>query len=833
MALTKITPQMFDTSATAHDLNVDNGTFVVDGSASRVGIGTSTPSTLLDVNGTATATTFVGALTGNVTGNVTGTVLTAAQPNITSLSTLTALNVSGNVGLGFASSPSYPLEVQSGGVGTVFRAGTSFFSVDATGSASSPSLVFNGDTDTGFYRSAGDTIKFASAGVDRLTLTSSLIVDVGSTFNLAVGINGKLSLNDSTYAGWIQSNGSVRIDIDNDNNQTDRAFVVSKNNGATSLLTILENTAATFAGAISVGSTTVFNNSGVLQSAALSGTYSNPVNFSHSSLELSGHMFFNEFSSGRHYIHFKTAASTNQIDWRIQTNSANNTIHSWTNTLASFATPIAVPVGSASAPSLTFSGDTNTGLFRAASDQLGFAAAGAQQALFLSNRYLFGTTVSGVYYDASNVYTPTMLLKSSHSGQLATLALINGDNAYGSSIDFAHVTSNNSIQQRFAAIVGVSDNRVSSAGSGHLSFRTMTGAGNITEHMRITAGGTVSIGADGVSSGGGNRLAIDTAVNAAPVTSGTTQTGGALRLRGGDNAVLDFGLNSVNTWIQATDKVNLANGYNIALNPNGGKVGVGLNPPYAQFGVYRNQTDPYTVGSFLDQPTMELKHPATTGGYNGIRYTNTSGNYEWFAGTNQNESQAADFVFQGYDRGGGTYREMARIHDSGSITAPQQVGFRARGQRAAWVNGDTTIWSVLTSATTGNASSGIFPIGLTTNGENHMNGYNIGNCYNVSNGRFTTPIEGKYQVYGSLYCNKTGTNSTSYMHLLVYVNSQQINEIYTIGAHNHNFAHSFSLNFSTVLFLEVNDYVDWRVYTYDSSVQIYGAHCSLGAHLLS
>ena len=60
MALTKITPQMFDTSATTHDLNVDNGTFVVDGSASRVGIGTATPSTLLDVNGTLTATTIAG-----------------------------------------------------------------------------------------------------------------------------------------------------------------------------------------------------------------------------------------------------------------------------------------------------------------------------------------------------------------------------------------------------------------------------------------------------------------------------------------------------------------------------------------------------------------------------------------------------------------------------------------------------------------------------------------------------------------------------------------------------------------------------------------------------
>ena len=81
MALTKITPQMFDTSATAHDLNVDNGTFVVDGSASRVGIGTATPSTLLHVNGVLTATSIAGTLT------------TAAQTNITSLGTLTSLTV--------------------------------------------------------------------------------------------------------------------------------------------------------------------------------------------------------------------------------------------------------------------------------------------------------------------------------------------------------------------------------------------------------------------------------------------------------------------------------------------------------------------------------------------------------------------------------------------------------------------------------------------------------------------------------------------------------------------------------------------------------------------
>ena len=119
------------------------------------------------------------------------TLTTAAQPNITSVGTLTGLTVSGNI------------------AGTL------------------------------------------------TTAAQTNITSVGTLSSLSVGAitsTGKLSLNDSTYGGWIQSNTSVRIDIDNDNNQTDRAFVVSKNNGATSLLTLSEDTSATFAGAITAGS---------------------------------------------------------------------------------------------------------------------------------------------------------------------------------------------------------------------------------------------------------------------------------------------------------------------------------------------------------------------------------------------------------------------------------------------------------------------------------------------------------------------------------------------------------------------------------------------------
>ena len=54
-----------------NDGGVTTTVMTVDGSASRIGIGTTTPSTKLDISGTTTSTAFAGPLTGNVTGNLT------------------------------------------------------------------------------------------------------------------------------------------------------------------------------------------------------------------------------------------------------------------------------------------------------------------------------------------------------------------------------------------------------------------------------------------------------------------------------------------------------------------------------------------------------------------------------------------------------------------------------------------------------------------------------------------------------------------------------------------------------------------------------------------
>ena len=106
----------------------------------------------------------------------------------------------GNVGIG-TTNPGYPLEVQSGGVGTVLRAGTAFVSIDSVGTASAPSLVFNGDTNTGIFRAASDILAFSTAGTERMRIDPNGQIYFKSSTDYKLGFNDSNDVNQ----WWIKS----------------------------------------------------------------------------------------------------------------------------------------------------------------------------------------------------------------------------------------------------------------------------------------------------------------------------------------------------------------------------------------------------------------------------------------------------------------------------------------------------------------------------------------------------------------------------------------------------------------------------------------------------
>ena len=147
---------------------------------------------------------FKGDLTGNVTGNLTGTVLTAAQGNITSVGTLTSLDVSGNVTLGDAASDTVTIAGDLVVQGNTTEVQTTNLNVEdqlillnsGSTSAKATGIIFGGSTSTGnaaganqgavfFHDNTTKRLSYASgsvlAGVTTLVANAHIpIVTTGS-----------------------------------------------------------------------------------------------------------------------------------------------------------------------------------------------------------------------------------------------------------------------------------------------------------------------------------------------------------------------------------------------------------------------------------------------------------------------------------------------------------------------------------------------------------------------------------------------------------------------------------------------------------------------------
>ena len=90
-------------------------------------------------------------------------------------------------------------------------------------------------------------------------------------------------------------------------------------------------------------------------------------------------------------------------------------------------------------------------------------------------------------------------------------------------------------------------------------------------------------------------------------------------------------------------------------------------------------SDAYTPTAYNDKPLLTLRSNNADTNYSGIRFTNSAGNYEMFLGSVQVSADTADIVFQGYDRGGGAYKEYIRINDDGNTTFAGNVDVGGAG----------------------------------------------------------------------------------------------------------------------------------------------------------
>ena len=278
---------------------------------------------------------------------------------------------------------------------------------------------------------------------------------------------------------------------------------------------------------------------------------------------------------------------------------------------------------------------------------------------------------------------------------------------------------------------------------GDLVFSRRTGGTSSAEAMRIDSSGNVSIGdstADRLfhvkrSDSGGTVAKFENSAGTVYIELNTANQAG------GDAGYLSYDSSkNLGLWTDDTQQVTIK---------SNGHVGLNSDNPYTRFEIVSTSTAAYSATSFNAYSHIGLKQPDNNGGYTGIRFTNTGGNYEGFIGftqTTASPSTKADFVVQGYNRDSTAYQEKFRITDGGEISTPQNPVFMCTGT-GGWtaISGDNII------------NTSVFSVD-----------YDRGGNFTASNGRFTAPVTGFYLFVFHTYTR--ANNTSGYVYPKFYVN---------------------------------------------------------------
>jgi len=172
-------------------------------------------------------------------------------------------------------------------------------------------------------------------------------------------------------------------------------------------------------------------------------------------------------------------------------------------------------------------------------------------------------------------------------------------------------------------------NTVSLFSQGGHYYQWNTGNGNMQFYnngayrMIIDSSGNVGIGASVPA------MKLESmGTNAAAATTGTAANG-SLRLSGsgGTSMVLDAGVQGgagAHTWLQATSSADLSQGYNLALNPNGGSVGIGTTSPASILSL-GGTSSPASSSNTANYLSIYGDRVASDGDVGGINFYNNDG----------------------------------------------------------------------------------------------------------------------------------------------------------------------------------------------------------------
>jgi hypothetical protein len=358
------------------------------------------------------------------------------------------------------------------------------------GTVTAPALSFSGDTNTGLYSISADSIGIATGGVlqlsiDTTSITSTLPIYTAAGLVTAPSITFTSDTNTGLYSIGADSlgvttGGTLRLTID-----TTALISTLPLRGPAGSVTAPAlsfsgdtNTGLYSIGADSLGVTT----GGVLQLSidTTSVTSTLPVYLPDGSVSAPAITFTSDTNTGLYSIGADSLGVSTGGTLRITVNTT-----SLTSTL-----PIYAAAGLVATPSITFSGDTNTGLYSIGADSLGVATGGTL-------RLTIDTTA----------LTATLPLRGSAGSVSAPSLSFSGDNntgLYSIGADSIGIATGGVLQLSIDT-TSVTSTLPIYAASGLVGAPAITFSGD-------TNTGLYSIGADslGVTTGGTLRLTIDT-----------------------------------------------------------------------------------------------------------------------------------------------------------------------------------------------------------------------------------------------------------------------------------------------------------------------------------